>query len=58
MLTVPEGGDRHSVNTAEDQRVGLRPLGDVVVEGERRDVVRLRLPALSWSAVQLGVTVA
>jgi len=57
VLTIPEGGDRHSVSTADDQRVGLRALEDVTVEGERRDVVRLRLPALSWSAVQLGVTV-
>ena len=59
VLTVPEGGDRHSVNTAEDQeRVGLTSLTDVVVEGERSDVVRLRLPAPSWSAVQLRVATA
>ena len=58
VLSVPEGGDRHSVNAAGDEQVGLRPLADVTVAGERGDVVRLRLPALSWSAVQLKVSKA
>ena len=58
VLTVPDGGDRHTVNAAGEERVGLRPLEDVTVPADRTDVVRLRLPALSWSAVQLKVTVA
>ncbi|SEP74601.1 arabinosylfuranosidase ArfA [Microlunatus flavus] len=57
VLTVPEGGDRHSVNAADDERVRLQPLGGVSLEGEG-SVVRLRLPALSWSAVQLEVASA
>ena len=58
VLAVPEGGDRHSVNTAGDERVRLQPLDGVTVEGDRSDVVRLRLPALSWAAVQLKVATA
>ena len=58
VLTVPDGGDRHAVNTAGDERVRLRPLDGVTVAGERSDVVRLRLPALSWAAVQLEVAPA
>ena len=58
VLTIPDGGDRHTVNAAGDERVGLRPLEDATVSGEKSDVVRLQLPALSWSAVQLRVTKA
>ena len=58
VLSVPEGGDRNTVNRAGDERVRLRPLDGVSVEGERSDEVRLRLPALSWAAVQLAVTPA
>jgi alpha-N-arabinofuranosidase len=58
VLTVPEGGDRHSVNAAGDERVRLQPLTGVTVPDDRSDVVRLQLPALSWSAVQLGVSAA
>ena len=53
VLTVPEGGDRHTVNAAGDERVRLRPLEGVTVAPTGVDVVRLRLPALSWAAVQL-----
>lgn len=55
VLTVPDGDDRNAVNRPDDERVRLRPLDGVTVEGERSDVVRLRLPALSWAAVQLEV---
>jgi alpha-N-arabinofuranosidase len=58
VLTVPEGGDRHTVNGPGQARVGLRPLPDVVVSPDRADTVRLQLPALSWAAVQLKVALA
>ena len=58
VLTIPDGGDRHSVNAAGDERVGLRPLADVTVTEDRADAVRLQLPALSWAAVVLRVTSA
>ena len=51
VLTVPDGGDRYSANTMDaPDRVGLKPLDGVSVDGS---TVRLALPALSWSAVQL-----
>jgi alpha-N-arabinofuranosidase len=56
VLTVPDGGDRHTVNGPDQARVGLRPLSDVTVPADRSDAVRLQLPALSWAAVQLKVT--
>ena len=53
VLTVPDGGDRHSANTLDAQSaVGLRPLEGVALDD---GVVRLTLPALSWSAVELEV---
>ena len=53
VLTVPEGGDRHTANTESDQdAVGLRRLDGVAVDD---GAVRLTLPALSWSAVELEV---
>ena len=55
VLTVPDGGDRHTANAAGDEQVRLRPLADVTLATDRRDVVRLRLPALAWAAVQLSV---
>jgi alpha-L-arabinofuranosidase len=58
VLTVPEGGDRHSVNGPGEERVGLRPLADVIVAGDSSHTVRLQLPALSWAAVQLRVATA
>ncbi len=58
VLTVPDGDDRHTVNAAGDERVRLHPLADVTMPADRKDVVRLQLPALSWSAVQLKVAVA
>ncbi|MBC7276381.1 alpha-N-arabinofuranosidase [Nocardioides sp.] len=56
VLTVPEGGDRHTSNveSAPDQ-VGLVPLRDVgVVDGS----VRMNLPPLSWAVVELVVEVS
>ncbi|WP_136518090.1 MULTISPECIES: arabinosylfuranosidase ArfA [Cellulomonas] len=56
VLDVPEGGDRYTANTQENpDAVGLRPLGDVTVDGEQ---VALRLPPLSWAVVQLEATAA
>ena len=53
VLAVPEGADRHATNTVDAQdRVGLRSLDGVSIEGS---TLRLTLPALSWSAVQLSV---
>ncbi|WP_315093723.1 alpha-N-arabinofuranosidase [uncultured Cellulomonas sp.] len=56
VLTVPEGGDRHTTNAQDAQdRVGLVPLDGVQADG---GTVRLRLPALSWAVVELEVTPA
>lgn len=53
VLTVPEGGDRRTANTEQTpDAVGLRRLDGVVVDD---GAVRLTLPALSWSAVELDV---
>ncbi|GEK20299.1 arabinosylfuranosidase ArfA [Cellulomonas xylanilytica] len=54
VLTVPEGGDRHTTNAQDAQdRVGLRPLEGVQTDG---GTVTLRLPPLSWAVVELEVT--
>ena len=58
VLTVPDGADRRAVNAAGDEQVRMRPLAGVTLAAERRDVVRLQLPALSWAAVQLSVATA
>ncbi|MBA8794174.1 alpha-N-arabinofuranosidase [Friedmanniella endophytica] len=56
VLTVPEGGDRNSANTEQDQdRVRMVALDGVAVDG---GTVRLTLPALSWAAVELAVATA
>ncbi|KQY21807.1 alpha-L-arabinofuranosidase [Cellulomonas sp. Root485] len=56
VLTVPEGGDRHTTNAQDAQdRVGLRPLDGVRAEG---GTVTLRLPPLAWAVVELEVTLA
>jgi len=56
VLTVPEGGDRHTTNAQDAQdRVGLRPLDGVRADG---GTVSLRLPPLSWVVVELEVTPA
>jgi alpha-N-arabinofuranosidase len=49
VVTVPEGGDRHTVNSADAQPVAPASL-TAVVEGNR---VRLTLPPLSWTRVTL-----
>jgi alpha-N-arabinofuranosidase len=48
-LTVPEGGDRHTSNTAGAQPVRPVPLA-TSLDGE---VVRIVVPALSWSVITL-----
>ncbi|MEZ0447116.1 alpha-N-arabinofuranosidase [Cellulomonas sp. ICMP 17802] len=56
VLTVPEGGDRHTSNSVDAQdTVGLVPLDGVRADGGR---VSLRLPPLSWAVVELEVTPA
>ncbi|GEL97906.1 arabinosylfuranosidase ArfA [Cellulomonas terrae] len=56
VLTVPEGGDRHTTNAQDAQdRVGLRPLDGVRAEG---GAVTLGLPPLSWAVVELEVALA
>ncbi|MBO3083254.1 arabinosylfuranosidase ArfA [Cellulomonas fengjieae] len=56
VLAVPEGGDRHTTNTQDaPDRVGLAPLDGVRAED---GTVSLRLPPLSWSVVELEVTLA
>ncbi len=54
VLTIPDRADRQAANTEDNQDlVGLAPLEGVAVDGSS---LRLTLPALSWSAVQLTVT--
>lgn len=56
VLTLPDGGDRHTANTqGAPDAVGLVPLRGVGIED---GVVRATLPPLSWSVVQLDVAVA
>lgn len=56
VLTVPDGGDRHTANTpARQDAVGLRPLHGVAVDGA---ALTLRLPALSWAVVELDIAAA
>ncbi|GAB3391069.1 alpha-L-arabinofuranosidase C-terminal domain-containing protein [Humibacter soli] len=56
VLEVPEGGDRFTTNNEQNQaRVGLTSLEGAVVDGGS---LRLSLPALSWSVVELDVTKA
>lgn len=56
VLTIPEGGDRHASNVeSAPDRVGLVPLRDV---GVQDGAVRLNLPPLSWSVVELEVAVS
>jgi alpha-N-arabinofuranosidase len=53
VLTLPEGGDRHTANTQDaPDAVGLVPLRGVGLED---GVLRATLPPLSWSVVQLDV---
>lgn len=54
VLEAPDGADRHTTNTATEERIRLRPLsGADVVDGG----VKLTLPALSWAVVEVDVTV-
>jgi alpha-N-arabinofuranosidase len=56
VLRIPEGGDRFTTNDEHAQdRVGLVPLDGVAVDG---GTVRVSLPALSWTVVELEVTKA
>jgi alpha-N-arabinofuranosidase len=53
VLTIPDGGDRHSANVEGDQdRVGLQPLRTVTLD---EGVCRVTLPPLSWAAIELDV---
>ncbi|MFE6997010.1 alpha-N-arabinofuranosidase [Microbacterium sp. NPDC057659] len=53
VLTIPDGGDRHTANTLESQdAVGLRRLDGVKLDA---GTARLTLPALSWSAIEFEV---
>jgi alpha-N-arabinofuranosidase len=57
VLTIPEGGDRNSINTGDNEQVRLQPLDGVTLSGDAGDGgMRFQLPALSWAAVQLEVT--
>ncbi|GAA2239275.1 alpha-L-arabinofuranosidase [Herbiconiux moechotypicola] len=53
VLTVPEGGDRHTVNDETAQPVGMRALDGVQLTA---GVLEATLPALSWSVVVLSTT--
>ncbi|MFB2554149.1 arabinosylfuranosidase ArfA [Herbiconiux liangxiaofengii] len=54
-LRTPEGGDRHTVNDALSQPVGLTALDGVGLEARGDSIVlTATLPALSWSVVVLG----
>ncbi|MFE6735090.1 alpha-N-arabinofuranosidase [Microbacterium sp. NPDC057650] len=53
VLTIPDGGDRHTANTLDAQgAVGLRRLDGVALDA---GTARLTLPALSWSAIEFDV---
>jgi alpha-L-arabinofuranosidase len=52
VLDIPEGRDRFTANTEEEQPVGLRPLDGVTADG---GTVRLTLPPLSWAVVLVEV---
>lgn len=52
VLTVPEGGDRHTINSAHAQPVAPAPL-EVTTSGT---VVRFTLPPLSWARVHARAT--
>jgi alpha-N-arabinofuranosidase len=56
VLTIPEGGNRHTSNVeSAPDAVGLVPLRDVgVQDGD----VRMTLPPLSWAVVELDVAVS
>lgn len=47
VLTIPENGTQDTINTADDQPVGLEEL-PCVIDG---NTVRFTLPTLSWAAV-------
>lgn len=54
-LTIPDGGHRHTVNTAETAPVRMVPLSGGAVERDGdADVLTLTLPALSWSVMELS----
>lgn len=54
VLAIPAGGDRSTANTIDAQdRVGFRPLQGAALDD---GAVRLTLPALSWSAVEIDVS--
>jgi alpha-N-arabinofuranosidase len=55
VLDVPEGGDRLTANTEQEQPVGLRPLAGVTADG---GTVRLTMPPLSWASLQVEVALA
>jgi alpha-N-arabinofuranosidase len=56
VLTIPEGGDRHTSNIeSAPDAVGLVPLTGV---GVQDGTVHLTLPPLSWSVVELEVAVS
>lgn len=53
VLTIPEGGDRNSANVLDAQdTVGLKTLQEVGIED---GVLYVKLPALSWSVLELDV---
>lgn len=53
VLTLPEGGDRNSANVLDAQdTVGLKTLQEVGIED---GVLYVKLPALSWSVLELDV---
>ena len=55
VLAVPEGGDRFSANTSDNEQVGLVALDGV---GIQDGTVHLSLPALSWAVVEIAAGVA
>jgi len=56
VLVAPEGADRFATNNLKTgEQVGLRPLQNVQIDGER---LTLTLPALSWAVVEVAVATA
>lgn len=54
-LSIPDGGDRFTVNTAQAAPIGMVPLpGGVVHHGGDAVTLTVNLPALSWSVIELS----
>lgn len=49
MITIPEGGDRTTTNSADAEPVAPMPLPVELVDG----ILRFTLPPLAWARVRV-----